>query len=558
MPRVLKIWGPPGTGKTTQALAIVEKEVAAGVPLEWIGFISFTKAAVETAKSRITGELGTAAEMPWARTIHSLAYRLLGLSPRQNQILERPDLLAFGREFDYRFAQYAPNPDDFSDDTSALDLGDWLLGLWDYCRNVSLDNPLGALASYPGDLWHPQLTGPLTETLALFAERYQAFKEEHQKLDFVDLLILALRRQLAPSIQVLLVDEAQDLSPLQWACVTRWAARCDRLYLLGDDDQAIFSFQGGQPDLLLDYPGAEVVLDRSWRLPAAVHELAAGIITRNQRRRVKAFRPNGPGGTVSQVDWSAVPNLPFHDGTWYLISRNKKFLNRYGKDWGSNAQLPGWAWVLKDRGIPYRNPAGFDPLKPDKGLQAARCAAALGAGETVALIEFDNLIDHVPAKSAGVSYLVWGSKKRIHEFRQSTPGGLVHRSDLDQLGCSEAFFWALDNDPLDPLTLSSARKNALRELLRRHGPEVLSRPPNVTLGTIHSVKGGEAENVILDLSMGSLSYKALQTAQVEDERRIFYVGVTRAKQNLFLVPRYDEDAHGGEFPLQLPVRVGRE
>lgn len=543
---VLKTFGPPGTGKTTTAMGIIEAEIKAGTPAGWIGFASFTKAAVQEAKNRVASQFGISEEeMTWMRTIHSTAYRLLGLTP--DRVLQRSDLKAFGSDSGYEFSDQAPDEEDLSEQAGTLQIGDWALAIWDWCRNYCPADPLSVLASYPGDLDHPQVTGRVFHVIQEFAADYSAYKDHARKVDFVDFLSETFRRKLRPSIAVLLVDEAQDLSPLQWDIIRLWAERCERLYLLGDDDQAIFTFQGGEPELLLNYPGDEVILDQSYRLPSAVHRVADFLIRQNTRRRTKAFHPYSEGGAVDLIDRSVIHRLPLHEGSWYILARNKQFLNRPPQ---RRQGLPGgYIYDLIDRGIPFRNLRGPDPLKPDDKLRAASLIGRLSDGEPITLTELHRLIDHVPSRTGSDVYVEHGSKKRIHEARQVDGDQLVARQDLPALGFTDTFMAALDRNPLAPLIISDFRKRALATLLEAHGADVLSRTPRITLSTIHGVKGGEADNVVVDLSMGGRTWQAFQSGQAEEERRVFYVGITRARRNLYVVPSAD----GKEFPLTLNV-----
>lgn len=551
MTATVKIFGPPGTGKTTTAMGILEAEIGNGTPAGWIGFISFTKAAVGEAKDRIGQRFGLSDdEMPWARTIHSMAFRLLGLNPER--VLQRKDLIEFGQGSGWEFGAYAPDEEDLEESSAGdLELGDWALSIWNWCRNVCPGDPLSVLPAYPGDFSHPRLTGPVDRAIAAFGEEYSLYKEAKDRIDFTDFLTEVLRKSLRPPIAVLLVDEAQDLSPLQWECVRLWSQRCERLYLLGDDDQAIFTFQGGKPDLLIDFSGDEVVLDRSYRLPRTVHRIADYLIGQNLQRRAKLFRPREDDGSIDLIDRHAVKTLDFSSGSWFILCRNKQFLNRPPQR-GNPYKASGFVWDLIDRAIPFRNlrgRGGTNPLEPDAKLRAAATLTRLADGHTITLGELDKALDHIPSKVGNTPIWEHGGKKRVTDLRRGNPDEVVHRIDLAALGATETFCWALDHDPLQPLNVSPSRKRALSALYDRHGSGVFNRTPNVTLGTIHSVKGGEADNVVVDLSMGGRTWQAFQSGQAEEERRVFYVGITRARQALYVVPSAD----GKEFPLTLNV-----
>lgn len=94
---VTKIFGPPGTGKTTRLLEIMERELAAGIPPERLAYLTFTVAARREAKQRAVERFGfTYEQLTWFRTLHSAAYRVLGINERQ--MLSADDLQNFARE----------------------------------------------------------------------------------------------------------------------------------------------------------------------------------------------------------------------------------------------------------------------------------------------------------------------------------------------------------------------------------------------------------------------------------------------------------------------------
>ena len=106
---------------------------------------------------------------------------------------------------------------------------------------------------------------------------------------------------LCPNVDMLIVDEAQDLSPLQIAVVEQWAERCSKVYVAGDDDQAIYQFQGGEPRWLLSLSRETEkvdVLRQSFRIPRRVHDIATAIISENRERVEKVYDSRDEAGFV--------------------------------------------------------------------------------------------------------------------------------------------------------------------------------------------------------------------------------------------------------------------
>ncbi len=110
-------------------------------------------------------------------------------------------------------------------------------------------------------------------------------------LDFTDLLEMFADADdtYYPKLEVAIIDEAQDLSPLQWKIADRLIKRATKSYIAGDDDQAIFGWAGADVRSLLTYPGDQIVLNQSYRIPRVVHEYGNKIINRVKYRVPKVW-----------------------------------------------------------------------------------------------------------------------------------------------------------------------------------------------------------------------------------------------------------------------------
>lgn len=226
--KLLLVFGPPGTGKTTRLLDLLASELEAGTPADRIAFVTFTKAARAEAKGRVLAELGvTEDDLPWFRTVHSAAYRLLGLRGRQVMGVARWVEFATRHGYDLTNLAHADQDDDPL--TPPKRTPDDLLRAvveWAKNRRLALDEALGCCP----------LNVPAGDA-RLFAQRLAAFQEEHGLLGFSDMLEEVVTRGLRPDVCVAFIDEAQDLSPLQIAVVETWFCNCERVYVGGDDDQ---------------------------------------------------------------------------------------------------------------------------------------------------------------------------------------------------------------------------------------------------------------------------------------------------------------------------------
>jgi superfamily I DNA/RNA helicase len=220
------ILGPPGTGKTTRCLSIIEQELADGTAPNRIAYVSFTKKAVEEAVERATTRFNyTATDLPYFRTLHSLCYRLLRLN--RTHVMGRANYLELGQMLGYNFsAKGMAVEDGMPTDACA---GDKLLFIDGLARNrlVTLEQQ-----------WH-DVNDPDIDLFALkrLRDSLQSYKAYNGLYDYTDMLEQAVKERVAVGVDVVVIDEAQDLTCLQWAVCRVLFRNAKRVYVAGDDDQ---------------------------------------------------------------------------------------------------------------------------------------------------------------------------------------------------------------------------------------------------------------------------------------------------------------------------------
>lgn len=275
---------------------------------------------------------------------------------------------------------------------------------------------------------------------------------------------------------------------MQWDFVEKLTQNIEDKYVAGDDDQAIYRWAGADVDRLIKLPGRRVVLDQSYRVPQAVHSLATGLISRVSNRVPKRFRPSEVPGAVH---WHFDPEeVDLSKGTWLLLARNS-YLTKGMED------------LCLKAGYPFQS-MKKNPLEADS-LQAIIAWTRLCKGEAV------------KGEALRLVYKFMGIRKRTDKER------IYELKDLDL----EPGIWH------QKLTHIPVAEREFYIAARRQG-ERLTGEPRIKINTIHGVKGGEADNVLMLTDMASRSYKYMQQYP-DDEARVFYVGMTRAKQNLHLV-----------------------
>lgn len=470
------IYGPPGTGKTTRLIETLNMEIEDGADPERIGFVTFTRKAATEAQSRLSIEL------PWCRTLHSLAYHWHGLS--RSEVMGAEHLREFGRRYGY---DIFPQRDEIT-------------GLFITRGDNDLLNAI--------ELARTRLTDPLTEAQRLgledpvwrivrFAEDLHRFKADEHLWDFTDMLE---RLEDGPELDVLIVDEAQDLTPLQWRVVDLLARGCRRVYVAGDDDQAIYEWAGADVRHLIRMEGEREVLRQSHRVPQAVQRLA-GTIARGISERVdKDWLPRAEVGDVELgVELS---DLDPAEGTWMMLARTHRMARQFEQH-------------LRAMGYLYRTAHG--PAVRDKDWEAIRTWERLRKGQPQ------------PAGAIKACYELMDVGRGI---ARGTRGRLDEVPDDDLLGIGdlrERFGLLTDAPWFDALVrLGDEQIEYLRRCLANG-----ERQPRCYVGTIHSVKGGEADNVVLCPDVPTRVKLG-----TDAERRVWYVGVTRARERvLVLRPR---------------------
>lgn len=284
---ISKVFGPPGTGKTYKLIEDVKEHVKLGVQPGKIAFLTFTNVAADVARERIIAAFPGMSSMdfPHFSTLHSLATRVGGL---MNKSIMDMDKL---RQFDPSVREETVWMKK-GDPSSAEDRPDHLpLAIQSFARArcIGIEEAVeqGQFEGFGSAAFNTALQGFLSvrrgrrvtdvglPLLKAYLEEYNTFKRRENLADFDDVIDNAQQPafdQHLPSFDLLIIDEAQDLSDLQWKLVHRLIAKSKRIIVAGDDDQAIMVSFGASPNAFLDLAGETDILQHSKRVPKAVHE----------------------------------------------------------------------------------------------------------------------------------------------------------------------------------------------------------------------------------------------------------------------------------------------
>lgn len=515
-----------GTGKTRAITHRIAHGVATGVmePRHTLA-VTFTTRAAGTMKARLE-HLGVRGVQ--ARTIHSAALRQIQYFWPQAYGCELPTVS------DQRFAMVAEasRRAGLGVDTALLrDLSGEIS--WSKVSNVTPEEyPDLALAG--GRV----VADVSAQTVGRVLSGYEAVKRERGVIDLDDILLCAVgllcdhpdvAEQVRDQYRHFVVDEYQDLSPVQHTLLELWYDDRPDVCVVGDPHQSIHAFAGARPDYLLDFgrdhPGAtRIDLVRNYRSTRRIIGLANDVLT----HRVPATERAHHRGGVQLVSQGAEGQPPvvgqFDDEAaeaaavaGWLVERH-----RAGTEWSQmavlhriNAQAPGLEAALSAAGVPYLVKGAerfYDRAEVRRALNALSRAASR-AGEEPAVEATEEVLSGcgwTPTPPAGQGSVRerWESLEAIHDLVVSMARD---RADLTLAGVAQ-------------------------EMVVRARTQEVPRGDAVTVCTMHASKGLEWDDVaVVGLSEGLVPF-ALSTTPEEmaEERRLLHVAVTRARSQLWL------------------------
>ncbi len=503
-----------GTGKTRTITHRIAYAVHTGVAQPGhVLAVTFTARAAGELRSRLRG---LEVDQVQARTFHAAALRQLSYFWPRIAGGEMPGIVESKIPLVARAADRARlrvAGAELRDVTAEIE--------WAKARLVGPDGFAVAAAAAGRSL--PRDAGEI----ATIYERYEELKHKSGQVDFDDLLLLMaaaieehedVAGEVRSRYRHFVVDEYQDVNPLQQRLLDAWLGDRDDLCVVGDDDQTIYSFTGASHHYLLRftdrYPDATVVrLRRDYRSTPQVVELANRVIAggpRKTAKRLEAQLPPGPEPTLHEL-----PDEPAEAA--YVAERIRALLAE-GVPVGEiavlyriNAQSEVYEAAFATAGIPYVIRGGqrfFDRPEIREALHTLRAATRAG----------DQPLERAGPGEVG-ELLAWDAA--------SPPAGGAARDRWEAVGALVALSEELGAPPLAAV---------VAELEQRAADQHAPAAQGVTLASLHAAKGLEWDAVFLvGLVDGTMPIQHADTAeQVDEERRLLYVGVTRARRHLTL------------------------
>lgn len=496
-----RVIGPPGTGKTTFLTQVlqhhsVDKEVIA---------ISHTKAAAVELAGR-----NDAIPRDNISTLHALGYRSMG-SP---ELAEKKAPL---EDFAEKHSQWQFKTTENSFDCGGADM----LSEYSLLRNRCI----------PRKLWPQEVTA--------FAKAWEAFKHDEDLIDFTDMIEFAA--DVAPqNPQIMIVDEAQDMSRLQWQLVKKWAGHCEKIITAGDVDQSIFGWAGADISWFKENkPARQQVLSQSYRVPRAVHRLAMNWIRQCSDREDVEYKPRDYDGSVTRASATIKDPISLLPLIEDRLAQGKSVMIMASCGYMLDPTIK----MLRDNCIPFANPwrkkeGRWNPLSNKKTSTVAAVAAFAAMHHhkrywTATEIQQWMAIIGKVLKRGGRKMLEWGVREELREeeYMENMANLMTNEDFVDcQAPPPGGLMWLADH------LLASKRQAAEfpLQLLQRRGAEALTEEPRVYIGTCHSFKGGEADTVVLFPDLSQQGMGEWSGAGRNSVLRLFYVGLTRAKEDVIL------------------------
>ena len=563
----------PGSGKTKTLVERTKNLITKhGVSPSNILVITFTKAAANEMKQRFLQEMETGTSQVTFGTFHAVFFMVLKLAYNYNSSNIITDEIKYQvmRELIHRYGL------EYRDENELMS---GIFGEISMIKNSRIP------------LEHFYSTQCGEDVFRKIYKDYEGFLKKHHLIDFDDMLTLTYELfKERPDIltawqkkyQYILVDEFQDINQIQYDIVRMLAAPENNLFMVGDDDQSIYRFRGSKPEIMLhvpkDYPDLkQIQLDVNYRCPKEIVEHSQKLISHNKERFPKKIAAN-----KDVENKQAISFQQFHtqrDEILFIIKEIEKRVKNgddlsdiailfrtnmqprflmeqlmaYNVNFKTRDQIPNLYdhWIAKDirayidiaKGSRARKDFLMILNKPKRYISRDSLCES-----QVAFDEWEKMFDEQPWVAERVEKLHYDIKMLEKMSPYAAINYIRHGIGYDDYIEEYAAYRNLNKedlyDVLDELQASAkgfksyaeweAHIKEYTEELREKARQKKENRNAVTLSTLHSAKGLEFKSVfIIDANQGVTPYKkAVLDKDIEEERRLFYVGMTRAKHDL--------------------------
>lgn len=582
----------PGAGKTTVIVNHVHYMVQQGIDPSKVLVLSFGNTDADNAKRRYE-QLEGAVEGPYFSTIHAFAYRVIRETvPVSFHVLTETDQSATVQSILKDMQQKLVENKKMDKKAAARKLPDVKSALLDISRYKT--------SSTARRRNFKSCAGISKELCLEIYEEYERLNEASDAIDFDDMLLLcqklfknkATLQKYRDQFPYIIIDEFQDTNDLQAALLYELAAPKNNIFACGDEDQSIYGFRNANPDIMLQFPKkfpeAKVIrLSNNYRSGDEIVRAASNLISHNKKRFEKDLKGQGDPGEViilstpaDKSQYKAVAEhiaASRHLGTTAMLCR-------------TNQEVYSCAQALASLDIPFATP-GVTPRSPYESLLCQVLMSYLRIAFGVYTTEDIRITANRPFRyislqtlsscdysltglrrfaasgaPAGKRYAVLGFLKTIRKIQKAADENFSFAERAkDILSIADVGRWITEScedkfsDPRDLQETYSVFKQDMQDfnsfsefsdyvntekeafLLKASQNEV--RNDAVQILTMHRAKGKEWDNVyVLSCNQGNMPYENRSGEELdeEEERRLAYVDVTRAKKKCYLVVSGDK------------------
>lgn len=572
----------PGSGKTFVIVQRIYHLITSqGADPAHILVITFTKAAAMEMQERFRRLSGGKSFPVWFGTFHAVFYHILRQSVqyRGYTIITETEKRKLIRNIIHSHNRFR------------------------YLQEEDIEEILTAVSRYKireaektaeTEAAGPEIQKMKREDFLFLLEEYQRWLKEFSKFDFDDLLreclwLLQTDAQCLARWQAqfcyILVDEFQDISPMQYEIIRLLSAPENHLFIVGDDDQSIYGFRGANPDsmqrFLTDFPEAKrILLDMNFRCHGEIVEAAGKVIRENKNRIAKEIFSHHTEGEGLKI-CSAESEEKLRDAVIHALleEQNKGKLSDCAMICRTNLECGLWAQTLKEASIPFTLKERPRNRFSHFVIQDICAYLALGQGQLerrhflrvmnrpVRYMKRDSFPREKAEREEIIRYYddipaVQEKVKRLFQEIENLAGKRVHlqihyiRKVIgydgylrEKYGSGKAEELIKKGEEFEAFSKKFLSVQEMQDYMQEYAEtikEPAGKQQGIQLMTIHASKGLEFRKVFLpECNEGKMpSEQAKTQAQVEEERRMFYVAMTRAKQGLLLFSHTEKNGKG--------------
>ena len=567
---IVRLFGGPGSGKTTALLDRVETLLEDDdVDFRDVLVVSYTRAAAAEIRERLAERLDVTPRALQGNvcTMHAKAYELLNLS--RGDVVGESDKEEFCDGFGIDFEDEYEGSRRRSARSTTLgnkiiatsqwlqrtrrDVADWydVPFKWDD-EEVRLPPEIDDNAQ-TGNKYTP--TWPTDDDrvdVPSAIRGWRTYKGDNDLTGFADMLERVAQRSLLPNVDYLIIDEFQDITTLQYDVYQEWKPHMKRVLIAGDDDQVVYAWQGADPDLLLEEDvTTDEILPNSYRLPSRILNVVNREVRHIEKRQEKDLNPRKEGGRVE-----AVRNPSMFDLARNVIGTVDQSDETVMVLFRARYQMFQFIDEFIDEGIPF-SCLTDQRMWTDRLSEYVAAVEAVEHDEPLSVLEARRLADMLAGSAFGTGERddLFDALEDIEEAHEA--------DDIAEIEIEPDV--VTDHVPFvpDPASASDMLRKVTNFQERSVGAYFTGDyrgmdPDRVRLGTIHSAKGREADHVfvatdltekVVEQMAATVEQKGIEVPEVDEftkhtspvptltdnERRVFYVGMSRARERLVLM-----------------------